>query len=101
MMYDPSDPEHVAKATKEEADRAKDLDFVLSQPRGRRFLYGLIHDTCHVDRPSHVPSDSDATALNEGARAVGISLREQIRSQAKAKFLLMLTENHFEEETHE
>ena len=98
MTYDASNPDHVAKAEKDEADRGKDLDFVLSQPRGRRFLYELIHDVCHVDRPSHVPNDSDATAFNEGARAVGLALRERIRGQAKAKFLLMLNENHFEEE---
>ena len=101
MTYDASDPAHVAKAEKDEADRNKDLDFILAQPRGRRFMYDLIHDMCHVDRPSHVPNDSDATSFNEGARAVGTALRERVRSQAKVKFLLMLTENHFEGETNE
>lgn len=98
MTYDASDPAQVAKAEKAQQDRDKDLDFILSQPRGRRFLYELIFGTCHVDRLSHVPGDNDATAFNEGARAVGQNLLEQIRVQAKAKYMLMLGENHFMEE---
>jgi hypothetical protein len=96
MTYDASDPAQVAKAQKDEADRQRDLDYILREPRGRRFLYGLIYDTCHVGRLSHIPGDSDTTAFNEGARAVGEALLEQIRTQAKAKYMLMLEENHFE-----
>ena len=96
MTYDASDPVQVAKAQKEEADRMRDLDYILKEPRGRRFLYGLIYDTCHVARLSHIPGDSDTTAFNEGARAVGEALLEMIRTQAKAKYMLMLEENHFE-----
>jgi hypothetical protein len=96
MTYDASDPEQVAKAEKLEADVQRDLDYILKEPRGRRFLYGLIHDTCHIGRVSHVPGDSDSTAFNEGARAIGEALLEQIRTRAKAKYMLMLDENHFE-----
>lgn len=96
MTYDASDPAQVAKAEKHAEDLAKDLDYILKEPRGRRFLYGLIYDTCHVGRLSHTPGDSDSTAFNEGARAVGEALLEQVRTQARAKYILMLQENHFE-----
>ena len=96
MTYDASDPAQVAKAQKHEEDLAKDLDYVLKEPRGRRFLYGLIFDTCHVNRLSHIPGDSDSTSFNEGARSVGEALLEQLRVQAKAKYMLMLQENHFD-----
>lgn len=94
MTYDASDPEQVAKAEKAEEDRRKDLDYVLKEPRGRRFLYDLIYGTCHVSRLSHVPGDPDSTAFNEGARSIGEALLDQVRTQAKAKFMLMLEENH-------
>lgn len=97
MTYDASDPAQVAKAEKDEADRQRDLDYVLKEPRGRRFLYELIYGTCHVGRLSHIPGDSDSTAFNEGARSVGEVLLEQIRTQAKAKYMLMLEENHFDD----
>ena len=97
MTYDASDPAQVAKAEKAEADRQRDLDYILKEPRGRRFLYELIYGTCHVGRLSHIPGDSDSTAFNEGARSVGEALLEQIRTQAKAQFMLMLEENHFGE----
>ena len=64
MTYDASDPAQVAKAEKDEAERQRDMDYVLKEPRGRRFLYDLIYGACHVDRPSHVPGDSDTTAFN-------------------------------------
>ena len=96
MTYNASDPAQVAKAEKEEADRAKDLDYILKEERGRRFMYGLIYGQCHVERPSHVPGDSDSTAFNEGARSIGEALLDQIRMQAPSKLILMLQENHFD-----
>lgn len=97
MTYDASDPAQIAKAEKAETDRQRDLDYILKEPRGRRFLYELIYGTCHVGRLSHIPGDSDSTAFNEGARSVGESLLEQVRTQAKAKYMLMHEENHFGE----
>ena len=98
MSYDASNEADIAKAQKAEADRERDLDYIMKEPRGRRFMYELIYGTCHVDRPSHMPGDSDTTAFNEGARAVGQAMLDRIRLRAKAKYMLMLTENHFEEE---
>lgn len=94
MTYDASDPAQIAKAEKEAEDRARDLDYILKEPRGRRFLYELIYDTCHVGRLSHIPGDSDSTAFNEGARSVGEALLEAIRVRSKPLYLKMLEENH-------
>ena len=52
----------------------------------------------HEDMEGYVPGDADATAFNEGARAVGAATLDLIRTQSKSKYMLMLTENHFLEE---
>ena len=96
MTYDASNPEHVAKAERESEDEAKDLDFIVSQPRGRRWLYRLIFSAGHMARPSYVPSSFDATAFNEGARSIGSSIHEELRSANPSAYLKMLEENHFD-----
>jgi len=95
--YDPSDPEQIKAAQKAEDDAAKDIDYILKEPRGRRWLYQQIFGAAHVHRGSHVPASSDDTAFNEGARSVGLVLMESIRVRAPAKFMLMLEENHFDD----
>jgi len=97
MTYDASNPEHVAKAEKAEADRQKDIDYITKEPRGRRWLYSLIYDACHVARLSHVPGDADTSAFNEGGRAIGLALLEQLRDRNPERYMLMLSENHFDE----
>lgn len=94
MSYDSSDPAQIKKAEQDFEDREKDLDWILSEPRGRRFLYDLIHGVCHVDSPSHVPGDPNTTAFNEGGRAVGNALQQKLRERALSKYFLMLKENH-------
>ena len=93
ILYDASDEAQVAKAEKDAADREQDLDYILKEPRGRRWLYGLVYDQCHYDRVSHVPTDTHSTAFNEGARAVGASILSDLRERYPAKYLQMLEEN--------
>lgn len=93
VLYDASDPDHVEEAANAEADLDKDLTFILSEPRGRRWLYHHLHTVCHVDRISHVPTDPHTSAFNEGGRAVGLALQEEIRRVQPDKYLLMLKEN--------
>lgn len=97
MTYDASDPEQVSKAKREDDDVQKDIDFVASEPRGRRWLYCLMYQHSHINSPSFVPDSSDATAFNEGARSVGTTLHEQLRSRNPAAYIKMLEENHFDE----
>jgi hypothetical protein len=97
MTYDASDPEQVAKAQSEEDDLQKDLDFIVSEPRGRRWLYGLMYRHSHMNSPSFVPDSFDATAFNEGARSIGTTLHEQLRGHNPSAYMKMLEENHFDE----
>ena len=77
MSHDPTNPEDVKQRKLSDAVRRKqaetDLEWVLSDPRGRRVLQGVIED-CGVNRLSFVAGDPLATAFNEGRRSVGIIL---------------------------
>ena len=97
VVYDSSDEEQVKRAQEQDKDFDRDLHFILSAERGRRWLYTLIYDTCHVDRASFVPGDPEATTFNEGGRAIGLALREYIRDKDFSKFMQMHAENHGEE----
>lgn len=97
MTYNASDPEQVAKAQREEDDLQKDIDFIVSEPRGRRWLYNLIFAHSHINSPSFVPDSPNATAFNEGARSVGTTLHEHLRGQNSVAYMKMLEENHFDE----
>lgn len=93
VVTNSSDELQIKAAMDGEKDREKDIQFLLSQPRGRRWLHGLIYDKCHVGSLSHVPRDTHSTAFNEGARSVGEALQEEIRSNHHALYLKMLEEN--------
>lgn len=93
VIYDSSNEEQVRAAEKDVEDRTKDLDFIMGQPRGRRWIYDLIHETCHANRISHVPGSSDGTAFNEGARSIGLALLEEVRARNFGQFMLMMEEN--------
>lgn len=96
-LYDASDEEQVKAAQKVQDDEAKDIDFLLGKPRGRRWLYRLAHEDCHVDRPSLVPGDPESTAFNEGARSIGLAILEDIRMRSPNAYMKMLEENAFNE----
>ena len=91
--HDASDPQQVSRAEKEAADRLADLDYVLKEPRGRRFVWHLIHDVCHKDAISHVPGDVHTTAFNEGGRSVGEALDAVVRLNRPGMYLKMIEEN--------
>lgn len=79
-------------------DRERDLEWILSTPRGRRWLYDLIHGPmCHVRSQSFFPGDPASTGMNEGARMVGENLLEEIRSKHFDSWLRMMKENHGDE----
>ncbi len=94
-VYDASDPEHVREAEKDQADRDKDVLFIMKEQRGRRWMYDLIWDKCHKNGISHVPGDGDSTSFNEGSRSVGSALEEQLRQEVPVLYMKMLEENHF------
>jgi len=93
VVYDSSDPEQVRAAEKQEQDVQNDIRYILKEPRGRRWLYEFIFNTCHVELPSFVPGDEQTTAFNEGGRAVGQRLLGEIRDAWPAMYIKMLEEN--------
>lgn len=97
VVHDSSDEQQVKKAQALQEDKDKDLMFVLKEERGRRFLYEIIFNDCHMMANSHVPASSDSSAYNEGARQVGIALFNRCKEASKSHTLTMLEENHFDE----
>lgn len=92
-VTDSEDADQLKSAQDGEKDRDRDLAFIMSQPRGRRWMYELVFDVCHVSRLSHYPGDTHTTAFNEGARSVGERLQEELRSRHFDAFITMLEEN--------
>lgn len=83
-----------AKATAEaaNADRTfvEDLRWVMSSPRGRRFVWWLL-SLAGVRRLSFNNSGS-VTAFNEGQRNVGLAIEGQIVEHCQGSYLTMLSE---------
>ncbi len=93
VVRDSNDELQIKKAIDGDKDRERDLNFIMGSPRGRRWIYELIHTKCHVGQISHVPRDTHSTAFNEGARSVGNALLEELRSAHHALYIKMLEEN--------
>ena len=96
MTYDASNPDDVRRAKEEESDRERDLAWIMSKPRGRRWLYTMIFDRCHARNISHVAGDAMSTAFNEGARAIGVSLEQDMMDTDIKLYMTMLLENRGE-----
>lgn len=96
VITDSTDKGQIDKAEDQERDRERDLEWVLSSMRGRRWMYALIYDKSHINHGSHVAGSSDGTAFNEGMRWVGEAALEDIRANHPKQFLKMHEENHFD-----
>jgi cytochrome c5 len=94
--YDASDPDQVKLAEDRAADEQKDIVFIMSQPRGRRWVYTLIWGICHMDSISFIPGKGDGTGFNEGARSVGLALASVLREETPKLYLKMLEENQLD-----
>lgn len=94
VVYDSSDEAQIKAAEKAEEDRAKDLQWILSSPRGRRWVYDLCHDKCHIERASYCGPDTHGTSFNEGGRAIGSALLDEVRNAHFGAFMKMMEENH-------
>ena len=75
------------------ADREKDIDWVMSTPRGRRFLHNLIFNDCHIEANSFVPGAADSTGYNEGIRNLGVLYHRAARLANPRRYVEMLGEN--------
>lgn len=80
--------------SKERARREREADLrgVMSTPAGRRFVWRLIDADAGVLRHSHA-GEALATAFNEGRRALGISLLQEVQKVTPADYVRMVGEH--------
>lgn len=97
VVYDASDEAQIKAAQQSEKDRDRDLDYIVKEARGRRWIYELVFDKCHMNHLSHVPRDTHSTAFNEGARSIGEAVLEELRTRNFGAYMAMLAENHGDE----
>jgi hypothetical protein len=96
VVTDSSDPNQVRKAQKELDDRDNDIKYILSEPRGRRWLYDIMFEKCHLLGNSFLADSNTGTAYNEGVRNLGVNLYNQAKAEQPALFMKMLEENHID-----
>lgn len=94
VVYDSSNEAQIRVAEQDAKDRDKDLQWIMSSNRGRRWVYEHCYSTCHTSQPSHCGPDTHGTAFNEGGRAIGEALLETVRTQHFGAFMKMMEENH-------
>ena len=94
VVTDSSDIEQLEAAARHEREEGRDLEDLLKTEIGRRFIHDLIFGTCHIDLVSRVPGDPEATAFNEGGRAIGQDLLNRVRDYPNLH-IKMLLENHY------
>ena len=97
VVTDSADKAQVTAAEKRQEDEERDLEYILKEPRGRRWMYNHIYGDCHISLRSHVPGDPDSTAFNEGGRLIGEALNEHIRANHFHRWAAMMAENHGDE----
>jgi hypothetical protein len=73
------------------AQEADDMRMALSEPWGRRLIWGVLSERCHVWGSSYA-GDAHATAFAEGRRAVGIELMQLTQSIPGDLYSLMVHE---------
>lgn len=88
------DPEQVKSAKKKEQqkvlDEKNDLLWILSDIRGRRFvwrLFGMCNMFSHSMR-----ADSHLTAFNEGARNIGLTIFNEVIVASPESYQKMMSE---------
>lgn len=88
-----SDPGDIGRAKDAAKDLLLDLEWIMSKPRGRRWMHRFIFEVCHVEVRSHVAGCSDTTAYNDGYRMAGQDVLTDIRMNHHNEYMLMLQEN--------
>lgn len=68
-----------------------DMLTALKSPEARRILFRILMQS-NILRPSYAKGDALAGAYNEGLRAVGLWLKEEIDKADPAAFARLLTE---------
>jgi hypothetical protein len=89
-----ADPEQVKGAKQKEKfakiNETNDLLWVLSDPRGRRFVWGLLSPTNEISFVTGMP---DLTAFKEGCRNKANQLLSKVMDAKPEAYILMLNES--------
>lgn len=95
LVQNASDPQQVKNAGRDEKELKRrernDIEFLLSSPQGRRFLWKLLCE-CGIYELSYV-QDSDMTAFNEGRRTVGNNILSDILDVDPDGYSMLIKEN--------
>lgn len=93
LVGNASDSEQVKNAKRSEESKRNqelnDVEFVLSTPQGRRFLWRLL-GVCHVFKTSF--TGNSTTFFNEGKRDIGLRLLADINESSPDSYLKMMQE---------
>lgn len=93
LVGNASDSQQVKNAKRSEESKRNqelnDVEFVLSTPQGRRFLWRLL-GVCHVFKTSF--TGNSTTFFNEGKRDIGLRLLADINEASPNSYLKMMQE---------
>jgi len=88
-----ADAKQVKKGGKleREARRQELLDIknVMQTESGKRLLWRILHEFCHIDLKSADMRSGSATYFNEGAREVGLALKSDLYEGAFEEYQMM------------
>ena len=95
--YDSGDKTHVeTKKTKRQLETDAEcnrLRFIMSDSKGRAFMYDLLTEA-HIFRPSFNPDSERVTCFKEGERNVGLRYLGRIQTDFLDEYNLMLKEQN-------
>ena len=92
MDHETQDQEFQRRQARERQRRADDdLRWLMSGPRGRRIIWQQL-ERCRIYRLSF-SSGANATGFNEGKRAIGLALLNDLMRVCPDKFYLMSQEH--------
>ena len=88
-----ADPGQVKKAGAAEREKRRqqlyDVRTVAQSPAGRRVLWRILHEFCHIDQSSSDPRSGSQTYFFEGERSVGLSLKSDLIEAAFEDYQVM------------
>jgi len=84
-----SDQQRAAKQAYNE--EIADLRWVMSDPRGRRFMHRLLYLYCGIDRTRYASNPTDC-AFNEGQANIGLNQQAALQQECLELYVAMLYE---------
>lgn len=67
-----------------------DVRDVMATPQGRRLMYRIVYEVCHIEALSY--SGTSDTNVREGERNVGLTIKNELMDQHPDMYLQMILE---------